>query len=104
MPDNNGNGLNRRRTNVAGEKKKGVSTRLIMGRYFADIVPDAGPQPFLYHWIVQRRGSAEVLRLGQEIGFSRALEQAHNCLESLARAAGKRARPRSPIYEFGNKP
>lgn len=74
-------------------------TRLRLGEYFADLVPDgSGPSP-VYHWIVQRQGSPEVVNMGQEFTFSAALEQGHRCLESLMKR--KRSKRRYALYEFG---
>ena len=74
------------------------STRLLLGRYFADIVADRDHA--VCHWVVQRMGSAEVLRLGQEHSFSLALERAHQCLESLA-TRSKRDTNRAALYQYG---
>ena len=75
------------------------STRLLLGRYFAEIVPDQNDS--LFHWVVQRLGAPEVLQLGQEISFSRALERSHYALEVLAGQEASKAR--AAWYEFGER-
>src|SRR5690242_8346489 len=78
------------------------STRLRRGSFIADIVPDnAGDcgRP-IYHLIVQRLGSPELLGLAQETTFRGALEQAHESLERLVQQRRKR-RQRAAIYKFG---
>jgi hypothetical protein len=64
------------------------TTRVMLGRYFAEIVADADES--IFHWLVQREGSNELLQLGQEYSFSSALESANNCIDRLvARSRGK---------------
>src|SRR5947209_10149021 len=67
------------------------STRLNLGSYFADIVSDGDEASPVIHWIVQRVGSSDVMSIGQEPTFARALEQAHDRLKELAQRsrAGK---------------
>lgn len=72
-------------------------TRLRLGGYIADIVSDPDQCSTIYHCIVQRVGSTQVLYLGQEIGFAAALECGHRHLEELA--AARREKHRA-IYEF----
>ncbi|HET9839645.1 MAG TPA: hypothetical protein VFR84_15560 [Candidatus Angelobacter sp.] len=74
------------------------STRLMLGGYFADIVSNPGHN--VCHWVVQRVGSPEVLRLGQEHSFPLALERAHQCLESLAVRSRKNTH-RAALYHYG---
>jgi hypothetical protein len=72
-------------------------TRVQVGHYIADIVPDDEENPSVHHCIVQRLGSPTVLYLGQEDTFAAALESGYRRLEELAGA-----RPRKPaaIYQF----
>ena len=84
---------------VATPRRDNVGTRLMLGHYFADII--SGRNSAIVHWVVQRVGSPEILRLGQENSFSRALEQAHACLESLL--ARSREAQRAALYEFGER-
>lgn len=72
-------------------------TRLQLGGYIADILPDPEQQPPLHHCIVQRIGSAQVLYLGQEKSFAAALECGHRHLEELAAAHRDK---HGAIYEF----
>jgi hypothetical protein len=75
------------------------STRLLLGRYFAEIVADQHDS--LFHWVVQRLGAPEILQLGQETSFSRALERTHYALEILAGHEASKAR--AAWYEFGER-
>jgi len=45
------------------------NTRLSLGDYIADILLDARPNGTIYHWIVQRVGSAAIIQWGQEYTF-----------------------------------
>ncbi len=72
------------------------STRLRLGNYVADIVPDLVDGSVIYHWIVQRTGSSQVLSLGQEATLAEALACGHRWLERLARKHKTRA---CAIYE-----
>lgn len=61
------------------------NTRLTLGDYIADIVFDTRHQGQIYHWIIQRVGSAEVLQWGQEHSFEQAEREARICLENFLR-------------------
>jgi hypothetical protein len=93
-----------------------TSTRLTMGGYFADIVPGSDGSVPVFHWVVQRVGSPEILSLGQEVSLAHAVDRAHECLENeclenerlesecqqtLARHGGKTEKRRTAFYEFG---
>jgi hypothetical protein len=84
---------------ISSSGGRSFTTRLMLGRYFADIVTDS--QRSVFHWIVQRQGSNEILRLGQETSFSSAMERAHYSLESLA--GHSRRQPQEALYEFGEQ-
>lgn len=72
-------------------------TRIQLGGYIADIVPDDDENPAIHHCIVQRVGSPKVLYLGQEDTFSAALESGYRHLEELAALRPKKT---AAIYEF----
>ena len=72
-------------------------TRLRLGNYVADIIPDRRSRPPIHHWIVQRLGSSKILHLGQEPTLAEALERSHHCLEELVRQHSSKG---SAIYEF----
>ena len=48
------------------------NTRLSAGQYIADILLDARSDGTIYHWIVQRVGSAAIIQWGQEYTFEAA--------------------------------
>jgi hypothetical protein len=73
-------------------------TRLRMGSYFADIVPDPQGNRPIQHWIVQRTGSPQILFMGQEADLETALERTHQCLEEISRKRG--GQHGGAIYEF----
>jgi hypothetical protein len=59
--------------------------------FFADILYDGRTQPAVYHYIVQREGSNEILHWSQESSEERAITAAREELERLdreGRAAG----------------
>jgi len=60
------------------------NTRLTRGDYIADILLDTRHHAKIYHWIVQRTGSAEILQWGQEYSFEEAQREAQSFLESYA--------------------
>src|SRR5579864_1371764 len=60
------------------------NTRLSVGDYIADILLDARPNGTIYHWIVQRVGSAAIIQWGQEYAFEDAYSAVSAYLENLA--------------------
>src|SRR5580765_1047816 len=67
------------------------TTRLTIGDYIADILLDARPNGTIYHWILQRAGSAAIIHGGQEYTFEDARSAVTACLEALGRSAKKKA-------------
>jgi hypothetical protein len=63
------------------------NTRLSVGDYIADILLDVRPNGSIYHWIVQRVGSAAIVHWGQEYTFKDAHAAVKGYLEELARNA-----------------
>ena len=59
------------------------NTRLSVGDYIADILLDARPDGTIYHWIVQRVGSAAIIQWGQEYTFEDAHATVTTYLENL---------------------
>ena len=59
------------------------NTRLTVGDYIADILLDARADGTIYHWIVQRVGSAAIIQWGQEYAFEDAYSAVKAYLESL---------------------
>src|SRR5258707_10946996 len=60
------------------------NTRLSVGDYIADILLDARPNGTIYHWIVQRIGSAAIIQWGQEYTFEDAYTAVKAYLENFA--------------------
>ncbi len=77
---------------------KSQKTRLSLGEYFVDIVPNMEGAVPVYHWVLQRVGSKEVVCLGQEPTLSLAIEQARDNLETLARCSTSRTH--GDFYKF----
>lgn len=65
------------------------NTRLEFGGYIADILVDRRHPSAIYHWIVQRVGSAEILQWGQETTFAEAEAAASGYLHELANKVRK---------------
>jgi hypothetical protein len=61
------------------------SNRIEIGGYIADILVDRRSYPIVVHWIVQRRGSPEILQWGHEDTFDAASREANAWIESLVR-------------------
>ncbi len=68
---------------AAKQAKEPENTRLTLGDYIADVLLDARHNAKIFHWIVQRVGSAAVVDWGQEYTFEDAKTAAQNCLENL---------------------
>jgi len=66
------------------------NTRLIVGDYIADVLLDTREHAQLYHWIVQKTGSPEIIYWGQESSFDEAKSAAQSYLDSLNRNHQKR--------------
>jgi hypothetical protein len=60
-----------------------TNTRLTLGDYLADVLMDARHNAKVYHWIVQRVGSAAIIQWGQEYTFEEARAAAQSYLEKL---------------------
>ena len=67
------------------------NTRLTIGDYIADIVLDARSDGAIYHWILQRAGSAAIIHSGQEYTFEDARAAVTAYLEDLGRSGKKNA-------------
>lgn len=67
------------------------NTRLAVGDYIADILLDARADGTLYHWIVQRVGSAAIIQWGQEYTFEAAYSAVSAYLETLDRSQKEKA-------------
>jgi hypothetical protein len=67
------------------------NTRLSVGEYIADILLDARPDGTIYHWIVQRIGSAAIIQWGQEYAFEDAHSAVNDYLEKLSRPNKEKA-------------
>ena len=73
-------------------------TRIQLGNYIADIVPDDEEEnSSIHHCIVQRVGSTNVLYLGQESTFAAALQSGYRRLEELV---GLPPKKNAAIYDF----
>lgn len=59
------------------------NTRLTLGDYLADVLLDTRHSAKVFHWIVQKIGSAEIIHWGQEHTFEEAKSAAESYLESL---------------------
>ncbi len=58
--------------------------RIHQGEFFADILRDNRNQGVVYHFVVQRTGSSEILDWGQEPTEAEAVEAAKRYLELVA--------------------
>jgi hypothetical protein len=62
---------------------KPPNTRLNVGPFIADIFVDSRSNATVYHWIVQRIGSAEIIAWSQENSFEDAERRMSECLDGL---------------------
>ncbi len=61
------------------------NTRLTLGDYLADVLLDTRHDAKIFHWIVQKVGSAAIIHWGQEHTFQEAKSAAQTYLEILCR-------------------
>jgi hypothetical protein len=71
--------------NVQRPKQLESGTRIEHGDLFADVVIDTYSNPPIYHVIVQRSGSPEILRLTQEPSLEAAENTARGYVKGIAR-------------------
>ena len=64
---------------------------MAVGDYIADILLDARSNGAIYHWIVQRVGSAAIIQWGQEYTFDDAHSAVKAYLENLSQTDKKKA-------------
>lgn len=62
---------------------KPPNTRLSVGPFIADIFVDSRSYATVYHWIVQRIGSAEIIAWSQENSFEDAERCMRECIDGL---------------------
>jgi len=67
------------------------NTRLTLGDYFADIIVDTREHIPIYHWIVQKVGSAVIVQWSQEQTFEEAKSAALSYLQTVSRQEQKKA-------------
>jgi hypothetical protein len=76
------------------KRKKVIKRTLASGGYEADFYADTTSNPPIYHYIVTKRGDADILAWGQERSAHAAERAAMDCMHDLyqrssaARAAG----------------
>ena len=58
--------------------------RIRLGNYYADIVIDRRSDPMIYHWLIQKTGSADILMWRQEYSLEAATREANAALERFA--------------------
>lgn len=76
---------------AAKQASEPPNTRLSVGDHIADILLDSRPDGTLYHWIVQRVGSAAIIQWGQEYTFEDAYSAVSAYLENLNRSNQEKA-------------
>jgi len=76
---------------AAKQSPEPPNTRLSVGDYIADILLDARPNGTIYHWIVQRVGSAAIIQWGQEYTFEDAYSAVSAYLENLNQSNQEKA-------------
>lgn len=67
------------------EVSPATNNRIEIGEFIADILVDRRSFPTVVHWIVQRRGSPEILQWGHEDDFEAASREAVAWIDSLVR-------------------
>ena len=67
-------------------------SRIRYGRYYADFCRDSQVAPEIYHYVIQREGSNEIISWDQRRSLKDAMEAAQKELQYLVEAEGHRAR------------
>jgi hypothetical protein len=69
---------------AAAPEPRPSNTRIERNGYIADIIisPSRALGGDIYHYIIQREGSAEVVHFGQEVSMQRAIECVDEFLDS----------------------
>jgi hypothetical protein len=82
-----------RRKSVQQERVSRTDTRIVCGVFTADLIMDRHTEPPIWHCIVQRAGSPDIIYWGQELTFAAAESAAEEHLRELtARERQKKAR------------
>ena len=85
--------LTSREKSGEGQQSTHTTTRIVCGAFLADIIVDSRTDPPIWHCVVQREGSPEVLYWAQEATFEQARSAAEDHLKELtSRARHKKAR------------
>jgi hypothetical protein len=66
-------------------------SRIRFGRYYADFCRDSQLAPEIYHYVIQREGSAEIISWDQRHTLKDAMEAAQRELQFLAASDNVRA-------------
>jgi len=69
---------------AAAKKDKAAQLRLECPPYFTDVISDLRSQPPIYHWLVHREGSPQILQWGQEHTLKKAKSAATAFIRDLA--------------------
>ena len=67
----------------ATAKRQRSNMRIVRGAFRADVITDTRSQPHVHHWIVQRKGSPDIIQWGQEDSFEEAESAAEAYLQSV---------------------
>ena len=71
--------------------KEPENARLTLGDYFADIIVDTSEYSPIYHWIVQKVGSAAIIRWSREQSFEDVKSAPLSCLQIVSAQEQKKA-------------
>lgn len=74
---------------AAQQAQEPSNTRLALGEYIADILVDTRFNAKIWHWIIQKLGSPEIVFWGQEYTFTDAKSAAQSFLENVNREEKK---------------
>ena len=69
----------------AGGPARFSNVRIKEGRFFADIICDGRSEPPIFHYVIQRRGSAEILHWSQATSMEAAEQAARTHMAGLVR-------------------
>lgn len=76
--------------NFITEPLVGSGIRILLAEYYADLLCNRKSDPEIWHWVVQRHGSANILKWGQERDRGAAELAAKTYLQNLVDASKPR--------------
>jgi hypothetical protein len=72
----------------AAAAKKAPTTTIQRKGFVADVILSSSSLGDIYHYVVQREGSTEILHWGQEVSLQRAVESVNEYIDDISKMLG----------------